>query len=61
MKTCTLDVLMFKLEKLFLIANSYVDYPRERNYELMFYALADEVKGVQDVYSALEPPLKDLC
>ncbi len=57
-----LDVFIFKLEKLFLTANSYNNFVgAPESFSLPFYALLDEIQGLQQVYNGLAKPLNDLC
>lgn len=57
-----LDAFIFKLEKLFLTADSYNNFVgAPESFSLPFYALLDEIRGLQQVYVGLALPLKDLC
>lgn len=57
-----LDTFIFKLEKLFLTANSYRDaVGAPESFALPFYALLDEIQSLQQVYDGLAQPLNDLC
>ncbi len=61
-RTEKLDTLIFKLEKLFLIANCLGDHVgTPESFSLAFYALLDEIQDVENVYHHLETPLDDLA
>ena len=50
-RTEKLDTLIFKLEKLFLIANCLGDHVgTPESFSLSFYALLDEIQDVENVY-----------
>lgn len=60
MKNQELDKLVFRLEKLFLTAESYDNIVNPSDYSLPFYALLDEIRDVEKVYEGLATPLRDL-
>ncbi len=60
-QTTKLDTLIFKLEKLFFIADCMSDrVGSPESFSLAFYALLDEIQGLETVYQQLETPLSEL-
>ncbi len=58
----TLDTLVFKIEKMLLVAECLADYAGgEEFYSQGFYALLDEINGLKTIYTELESTLKDMC
>jgi len=60
MKSQELSTLVFRLEKLFLTAESYDSTIHSPEFSLPFYALLDEIHQVEKVYKGLATPLCDL-